>query len=116
MSASDPQDAREAFRQSAMGYWAEVRAGDAKSADLQTAAGDVIVATWRRDGRLAELLGPLLQDPSQEVRYAAAAHLLGTELTGHAVSVLEALQSDPRGLLASTARLRLMTWRRESVT
>ena len=112
----DLSEARAAFGRTATGYWAGVWAGDADAANLQTAAGDVIVATWRGAGRLGELLGPLLQDPSPEVRYAAASHLLGTELSVRATSVLEALQSDPEGLVAPTARLRLMTWRSQRAT
>jgi uncharacterized protein (DUF2336 family) len=112
MNSNETLEARGAFREFAIAYWSAVREGNPKLADKQTAAGDAIVANSKLAGQLANLLGPLLEDSSPEVRYAAAAHLLESELSSVAATVLEQLQGDPKGLVAPTARLRLMTWRR----
>ena len=109
-------EARQAYAEHATGYWSEIRNSDSEAANRHTEAGDVIVSAWTGAGRLTELLEPLLQDSSAQVRYASASDLLGTELSDRAIAVLEELQADPKGLVAPTARLRLMTWRREGVT
>jgi hypothetical protein len=113
MASSDLEAARIAFRDAAIGYWSQVGRGDPQSADRHTDASDSIVLAWSARSRLTELLLPLLEEDSLEVRYAAASYLLGTPATAPAVAVLEILQEDPKGLIAPTARLRLMTWRRD---
>jgi hypothetical protein len=100
---------RSRFRETALAYWVSVRAGDADAATEQTSKGDAIVQEWARIGREAELLKPLLGDAESEVRFAAASHLLDSD--PEAVSVLEDLAGDSLGLIAPTARLRLMTRR-----
>jgi uncharacterized protein (DUF2336 family) len=109
--AEEVATARRAFRDFAIASWLAIRAGDSKLANRQTDSGDAIVANSKREGQLQDLLGPLLEDRSPEVRYAAAAHLLDSELSSSAASVLERLQEDPKGLIAPTARILLMTWR-----
>jgi HEAT repeat protein len=55
----------------------------------------------------------MLSDDDPEVRFAAASHLLSRGDVGAAIAVLEALQSES-SLIGPTARLRLMTWRRDA--
>jgi len=107
--ATDIDDARAQFRESAVKFWAALREADSDLANSQTAHGDLIVETWAGAGRAGELLEPLLRDDSEEVRYAAAAHLLRLGQTDKAVSILESLSANPHGLVAPTARLLLRT-------
>jgi hypothetical protein len=101
------------YRGYAQAFWTAIGEGDSELANRQTDAGDAIVAIWREAGTLEEALEPLLDDASAEVRYAAASDLLDSRASKHAMAVLEALQMDPNGLIAPTARLRLMIWRRD---
>jgi len=114
MSNDDVEAARARFVATATGYWSAVRERDSRRATAQTEVGDRIVQEWAARGRAVELLGSLLTDSSPEVRYAAAAHLLHRGGAGVAVPVLEDLERNPTGLVAPTARLLLMQWRRQS--
>ncbi len=64
-------------------------------------------------GHAEALLCPLLEHDNDEVRYAAAAHLLSLDLAGDLpVAVLQALAQNPVGLVAPTAKLLLRTRRK----
>ncbi|MBW3613906.1 MAG: hypothetical protein KY439_01165 [Actinobacteria bacterium] len=107
----DLATARTRFRDAALAYWVCVQSGDTDGANEETEKGDAIVREWTSEGREVELLKPLLVDADPEVRFAAASHLLDANVT-EAATVLEDLAADPAGLIAPTARLRLMTRRR----
>jgi hypothetical protein len=102
---------RTRFRDAALAYWVSVLSGDSDGANEETSKGDAIVQEWASMDREVELLKPLLVDADPEVRFAAASHLLDSDIE-EAVSVLEELAADPSGMIAPTARLRLMTRRR----
>jgi hypothetical protein len=102
---------RARFRDAALAYWVLVHSGDTDGANEETSNGDAIVQEWASMGREIELLKPLLVDADPEVRFAAASHLLDSDID-EAVSVLEELAADPSGMIAPTARLRLMIRRR----
>jgi hypothetical protein len=102
---------RAAFATTARGVWDTMREKDSRRANAQTEAGDRIVEHWSQQGRAIELLLPLLTDPSTEVRFAAAAHLLNLGAANAAVRVLEELASNPKGLVAPAAGLLLRQWK-----
>jgi HEAT repeat protein len=110
--AEDMGRARARYRESAVGYWAAIHEADADLANTKTVGADSIVETWARTGRAEELLEPLLSDEREEVRYGAAAHLLRLGCAENAVPILESLSANPDGLVAPTARLLLLNWRR----
>lgn len=113
MTAHTIETDRAEFVESATGYWSEIAQGDRRRADRHTRAGEKIVGRWHAEGHAEELLRPLLEHENDEVRYAAAAHLLSLELAGDVpVAVLEALAQNPLGLVAPTARLLLRTRRK----
>lgn len=96
--------------ESATGYWAKITQGDRRGADRHTRAGERIVGRWHAEGRVDALLCPLLEHASEEVRYAAAAHLFSLNLAREVpVAVLEELAKNPAGLVAPTARLLLQS-------
>lgn len=96
------------FRVRALGYWQQVAAGDSRKATRETRASEAIVDAWKTAGVEREFLMPLLSDPSEEVRYAAAA-LLGPG-SPDALNELRALAETASGLIAPTAKLLLRTW------
>jgi len=102
---------RTRFRDAALAYWVSVQSGDTDGANEETDKGDAIVREWATEGRDVELLKPLLVDTDPEVRFAAASYLLDSDVP-EATTVLEELAADPGGMIAPTARLRLMTRRR----
>lgn len=102
---------RTRFRDAALAYWVSVQSGDTDGANEETDKGDAIVREWASEGREVELLTPLLADADAEVRFAAASHLLDSDVI-EAATVLEDLAADPAGMIAPTARLRLTTRRR----
>lgn len=102
---------RTRFRDAALAYWVSVQSGDTDGANEETEKGDAIVRDWATEGREVELLKSLLVDADPEVRFAAASHLLDSDVV-EAVTVLEDLAAEPAGMIAPTARLRLMTRRR----
>jgi hypothetical protein len=96
----------ETFRALASRYWEELRRADSRAATSATEALEELVASWRAEGVAQRRLNGLLLDPSEEVRYAAAASL-GVE-DASAVTELRRLARDAKGLVAPTARLLLM--------
>lgn len=102
--------ARTRFRDAALAYWVSVQSGDSDGANEATEKSDAIVQEWVDQGRKVELLKPLLVDADPEVRFAAASHLFNSDVP-EAIAVLEQLAGDPDGMIAPTARLRLMTRR-----
>jgi hypothetical protein len=107
-------EARARFVATATGYWTAIREKDAQRGTAQTEEGERIVEEWTARGLDVELLRPLLSDPSAEVRYAAAAHLLHGVEAQAAASVLEELGRAPMGLVAPTAKMLLIHWRQSS--
>ncbi|MGQ0434547.1 MAG: hypothetical protein ACT452_19340 [Microthrixaceae bacterium] len=71
----DKLPSEDEFRLTAVGYWTSIASSFADDANVATARGDEIVLTWRENGVADELLRGLLRDESEEVRFAAAAHL-----------------------------------------
>jgi len=112
MEPREVLDAREAFRASAIAFWTLIREGNSQAANRNTDAGDAVVERLAAEGLLLPALRPLLGDAVPAVRYAAAASLLNRGLDKECERVLEELQEDPRGLIAPTARLLLMTRRK----
>jgi hypothetical protein len=113
VSLSDLATSRTRFREAALNYWVALKERDSDKANDESAKTDSIVAEWVANGQVGELLEPLARDADEEVRFAAASHLLSHGGEDLGIPVLEALQALPRGLVAPTARLRLMKWRRE---
>lgn len=105
--------ARQTYRDYAVAFWDAMQGGDPARANRQTEAAEVIVARWRNADSLDEFLEPLLVDDLAEVRLAAASQLLGSALSERAVGVLEDLEKPGKGFIAMTARLRLLSWRKE---
>jgi hypothetical protein len=101
--AEDMGRARARYRESAVGYWAAIREGDADLANTKTASADSVVEMWASTGRAEELLEPLLSDEREEVRHGAAAHLLSLGCAEKTVPILESLSANPDGLVAPTA-------------
>jgi hypothetical protein len=102
---------RERFLEHAEAYWDALRKGTqaAKLANAETAAANAIASQWGKQGRVTELLAPLLSHPSEAARYGAAATLLNFGAPETAVAVLRDLATIARGLIAPTAKLPLMT-------
>jgi len=99
---------RNAFASHAAEFWRLLRAGDSKSANLQSDAAGCIARLWSERGRGAEFLGPLLAHDDEAVRYAAAAESLSWGEEKDAVRVLRELAQNPNGLVAPTAKLLLL--------
>lgn len=95
----------------AVGYWTGIRDNSAEEANAATARGDEIVRLWRVHAVAEDHLRRLLSDDSEEVRYAAAAHLGRSDAAS--IDVLRDLTRNPRGLIAPTAELLLMRWMRD---
>ncbi len=112
MDESEILKARDDFRTQATAVWASLREGDSAKANANTDEADAQVERWAADGVLLAIVRPLLDDAAPVVRYAAAAGLLGHGIDKDCEQVLEELQSDPKGLIAPTARLLLMTRKR----
>jgi len=93
------------FRQLALGFWADLAAGDSRSANRKTARLDRMVANWRKSDDGGVDLVSLLRDPERAVQYAAASHLGPGDPT--ALEVLVSLAGDPEGLIAPTAKVLL---------
>lgn len=105
----------EEFRCFAVGYWNETRSGHAARAALNTEAVEQLVALWQAEGMAGPRLHTLLEDPSAEVRYFAAA-LLGSG-DQDARSALDGLARDRgAGLPAGAAQALLRQWRRKLIT
>ena len=96
------------FRLAAVGYWVGIRNNSAEEANAATARGDEIVRLWGAHAGAEDHLRRLLSDESEEVRYAAAAHLGSSDAA--AIDVLRELARNPQGLVAPTAELLLMRW------
>lgn len=80
---------------------------DAEASNALTRAAVAIADRWAVEGRLAELLSPLLSEPEHRwVRYSAASILLHRGHAGLAVPVLETVR-------VPEARFLLRKWRRE---
>jgi hypothetical protein len=109
----DVADARTRFREAALNYRVALSEKDADRANDETATSDNLVKHWADQDKVRDLLELLLNDADPEVRFAAASHLLNHGGEGAAVLVLEELQATPSGLVAPTARLRLLSWRRD---
>lgn len=105
---SDFASARTRYREAALDYWVYVEAGDADAANEEARNGDAIVQELETLGKVVDLLEPLLKDADPEVRFAAASDLLDRGVE-EAARVLEELAADPKGLIAPTAHLRLVT-------
>lgn len=92
-------------------YWEALRKGKqaAKLANAEAAAANAIASHWGKQGRVTELLAPLLPHPSEAARYGAAATMLNYGAPEKAVAVLRDLATTARGLIAPTAKLLLMT-------
>ena len=105
---------RALFRDLVTQSWAALLDGNTSLANKKSVAGDSLADDWAKAGRIEDLLGPLLDDEAEGVRFAAASHLLTSGLSGRAIEVLLELQSNPRGPVAPVARLRLMLWRKRS--
>lgn len=96
------------FRLAAVGYWMGIRDSSAEEANAATARGNEIVRLWRAHAVAEDHLRRLLSDESDEVRYAAAAHLGNSDAA--AIDVLRELTRNPQGFVAPTAELLLMRW------
>jgi hypothetical protein len=103
---------REAFRELAKASGSAAGRGDSEAANAHTIAGNAIVLRWVVSGQVLELLDPLLEDPSAEVRFAAASHLLHHGAIERAFPVLEAIDEADRGMVAPMAGLVLRKWRK----
>lgn len=80
---------------------------DATAANASTAEMESIAQRHEAEGRLLELLSPLLSDgEDQEVRFGAATFLLGHAHADSALPVLESLD-------LAKARIVLSYWRRQ---
>ena len=102
---------RERFVGHSEQYWDALgskRKRAAKLANAETAAANAIAAQWANEGRVGDLLLPLLSHHSERARYGAAATLLNYGAPEKAISVLRELASNPRGLIAPTAKLLLL--------
>lgn len=106
--------ARNDFRDQALTFWALLRQADSAAANENTDAADALIAQWATDGVLLRVVRPLLLDAEPAVRYAAAVALLNQGLDDECERVLRELQTDPKGLIAPTARLLLMTRKRRA--
>lgn len=96
------------FRHLALGFWADLAAADSRSANRKRAGLDRLVTKWRGSSDATVDLVSLLEDPEPAVRYAAASYLGAGDPA--AVEVLVVLASDPKGLIAPTAKLLLAQW------
>jgi len=114
LDAPDLEADRSRYTDTAVGYWNAVQAGDGERATAYTREGERLVDRWVEAGKVESLLVPLLSDPNDKVRYAAAADLLRLDRdVDRSVAVLEALIASPVGLVSPTARLLLMTRNRD---
>jgi HEAT repeat protein len=112
---NDVATAQDEFRSAVVAHWTAVDAGDAKTADRETAELDKLVNRWDKRQQIADLLMPLLvEDELPAVRIAAATYLLHHGDGEQALPVLEALaENDEIGLVAEDAELVLIQWRRQ---
>src|SRR5260370_415967 len=78
------------YREHAIVFWRE---RDRGAANAHTDAGDKIIQRWTAEDTIRDILLPLLEDSAPEVRYAAAADLLGIGESAQAVPVLEELSN-----------------------
>src|SRR5207253_1535915 len=101
------------YREAALNFWVALREKDSDRANGETATCDRLINEWADQGRAREFLEPMLSYDDPEVRFAAASHLLSHGEVDTAIPVLEALQSES-SMIGPTARLRLMTWRRDA--
>jgi hypothetical protein len=86
-------------------------APDADAANAETAALETLTEPWKAQGRLVELLSPLLEE-SEPIQFNAASILLGAGHADVAVPALEALRDRAAGPEGLSARLVLDYWRR----
>jgi hypothetical protein len=94
------------YREHAIAFWRE---RDTDAANAHTDAGDKIIQRWTAEGNIRDILLPLLKDSAPEVRYAAAADLLGIGESAQAIPVLEELSNTSP--VSAAADLMLVEWR-----
>lgn len=117
MTSTDPLAAdREAFREHANASGEQIKHGNSDAANDHTEQGDAIVTRCANQDQVHELLLPLLEDPSPDVRFAAAAHLLNHGAADRALPVLEALDRNREGSSGLAARLLVRRWRNHTNT
>ncbi len=93
---------QERFANNAVEYWKKIEEGDSKSANLAEKRNKKIVSQVGNSA--PNFLAPLLSHPSDEVRFAAAAHLMNTDDRNKATLVLHELAKKPTGFLALSAK------------
>lgn len=77
-------------------------------ANALTVESEAIIEYWISEGRADELLIPMLESDSVEVRYAAAAFLARYVPSDLAWRALAEIGRGPHGLISSSAKLLLM--------
>ncbi|MRW82626.1 hypothetical protein GJ698_00785 [Pseudoduganella sp. FT26W] len=102
MMKNEVSTEQDEFIKNAVGYWQCIENGNSKSANLAEKRNKKIIMHL---GNFATaLLEPLLSHPSDAVRFAAAAHLMKTEVSDEAAKVLQDLAQNPLGLMALSAK------------
>lgn len=100
---------RDMLAELALEFWSRYRADDADEVvNAITDKSDVIVRYWAAGGRLGELLTPMLDDNSVEVRYLASAYLVRHDPSDRAWQALFAISRGPYGPISLSADLLLM--------
>jgi hypothetical protein len=91
------------FIQHAERFWSEILAASSKGANAEERANARIVARRKKNGEDVELLSPLLDHQSSQVRLASAAYLVKSTAQEKAIAVLRDLSRNPVGLVADYA-------------
>lgn len=102
MLETDFSKDREKFVNNSIEYWKRIEEGNSKSANLAEKRNKKIVSQLGNSA--SDFLTPLLSHPSDDVRFAAAAHLMNTEARIEATLVLRQLAQKPTGFLALSAK------------
>lgn len=78
--------------------------GDKKGTNQQVKKNDDIVAQWKKNASIEDLLFSLVSHASLEVRFAAATYLIDSNHKTIATQVLKELAADPKGVVAVFAQ------------
>ncbi len=102
-------DDRNALAALASEFWAKLKStASVDDANALTAESEAIVEYWVSAGRAHQLLAPMLDSNSVEVRYAAAAFLARYSPSDRAWQTLTAISEGHHGFISTSAELLLM--------
>jgi hypothetical protein len=103
-STKSADEAVHEFRELSTVYWQVITTSDGpRSTKQNVKATENICTALKAEGTLESVLGPLLKDPNEQIRQAAAAYLITSTLRDTAIDVLKTLVMQSKSLVAHSA-------------